>query len=109
MAALAFPIPIGATPPAAPASGTWRSLFPEFNTAPDQLVQSRLDQAALTIDVAVWGDRAGEGQAYLAAHLLALAPGGQFARMVSKTGETTYGKQHQAMVIQVAGLIFRVC
>lgn len=106
MAALAFPVPIGTVQN--PTTGTWRSLFPEFNTAPDQLVQSRLDQAELQIDPAVWGDRAGEGQAYLAAHLLALAPGGQFARLVSKTGETTYGTRYRDLIPMVAGLILRV-
>lgn len=106
MAALVFPIPIGTIQN--PAAGTWRSLFPEFNTAPDILVQSRLDQAEIRIDPAVWGVRAGEGQAYLAAHLLALAPGGQFARMVSDKGKTTYGSQYDEMVIQVAGLVMRV-
>lgn len=108
MAALVFPIPIGATPPATPAAGTWRSLFPEFNTAPDVLVQSRLDQAELQIETSVWGNRAGEGQAYLAAHLIATAPGGQFARMLSKTGESTYGKRHAEMVLQVTCLFVRV-
>lgn len=106
MSSLVFPLPIGAIQN--PASGSFRALFPEFNTAPDQLVQSRLDQAALRIDPAVWGSRAGEGQAYLAAHLLALAPGGQFARLVSKEGKTTYGNEHEKMVIQVAGLVMRV-
>jgi hypothetical protein len=106
VAALAFPIPIGTVQN--PAAGSWRSLFPEFNTAPDILVQSRLDQAAVRIDTAIWGQRAGEGQAYLAAHLLAIAPGGQFARLVATDGNTTYKTQYDEMVIQVAGLVFRV-
>jgi hypothetical protein len=106
VAALAFPVPIGAVQN--PAAGSWRSLFPEFNTAPDVLVQSRLDQAALQIDPNIWGQRAGEGQAYLAAHLLAIAPGGQMARLVSKDGSTTYKTYYDLMVVQVAGLVFRV-
>lgn len=107
MSALVFPIPLGTLP--TPAAGTWRSLFPEFNTAPDVLVQSRLDQAAIRIDTRVWGQRAGEGQAYLAAHLLCLAPGGQFSRLLSDKGKSTYGTQYDEMIPQVAGLILRVC
>lgn len=98
MSALPFPIDID----------TWRGLFPEFSTAPTPLVQSRLDQAAVRIDTAVWGSRAGEGQAFLAAHLLALSPGGQFARLQSEKGKSTYGDEHEKISIQVAGLIFRV-
>ncbi len=103
---LAFPVPLGSLP--TPAAGTWRSLFPEFNTAPDVLIQSRLDLAQLQIDPAIWGDRAGEGQAWLAAHLMATAPGGQFARLLSKEGSSTYKVRYDEMVILVAGLIFRV-
>jgi ABC-type transport system substrate-binding protein len=106
VSALAFPVPIGTLP--TPAAGTFRSLFPEFNTAPDAVVQSRLDQAQIQIDPAIWGDRSGEGQVYLAAHLLAISPGGQFARLLSKEGSSTYQKRYDEMVIMVAGLIFRV-
>ncbi len=106
MAALEFPIPLGAV--SSPAAGSWRSLFPEFNTCPDWLAQSRLDQAAVQIDPTIWGNRSGEGQAYLAAHLLALSPSGQFSRLQSEKGKTTYGTYYDLMVVQVAGLIFRV-
>lgn len=104
--ALVFPILIGTLP--TPAPGTWRSLFPEFDTAPDNLVQSRLDQAALQLDLSVWGTRSGEGQAYLAAHLLAISPGGQFARLQSDKGKSTYGTRYEELVIMVTGLFSRV-
>ena len=106
MSALAFPLLIGTISPVV--AGTFRALFPEFRTADDTLVQSRLDQAAVQIDTDVWGDRAGEGQAYLAAHLLATAPGGMFARLASEKGESTYGARYKELAIIVAGLRFRV-
>lgn len=88
---------------------TFRGLFPEFDTAPDILAQSRLDQAQVQIDTRIWGTRAGEGQAYLAAHLLAISPGGQFARMVSQKGDTTFNARYRELVTIVAGLVYRVC
>jgi hypothetical protein len=98
VAALPFPIDLA----------TWRSLFPEFATAPDILVQSRIDQAALRIEPLVWGERSGEGQAFLTAHLLTLAPGGQFARLQSDKGKSTYGTQFDQMVVEVTALVMRV-
>jgi hypothetical protein len=98
MAALSFPVSLA----------TFRGLFPEFATAPDALAQSRLDQAAVQVDPAVWGARAGEGQVYLSAHLLAIAPGGIFARLQSEKGQSTYGTYYDRMVIQVACLRCRV-
>jgi hypothetical protein len=50
--------------------------FPEFTSADDALIQARLDQALRSIDVIVWGELADDGQATLAAHLLALSPFG---------------------------------
>lgn len=65
----------------------FRAAFPEFSRASDALVNAKLTDASGTMDVTVWGDRYDQGQLYLAAHLLALAPGGQSMRL--KTGEMT--------------------
>ena len=86
----------------------FRSAVPEFQTAGDTLVQSRLDQAALRMDLGVWGTRFDEGHGLLAAHLLALSPYGQMARMVSEKGATTYGTQFDTLTRIVAGLAYRV-
>lgn len=87
---------------------TFRVQFPEFNSAPDPLVQSRLDQAERRINSEVWGPKENDGHGMLTAHLLALSIFGQMAKLQSKTGETTYGVQFEAMEIEVAGFSFRV-
>lgn len=87
---------------------TFRVAFPEFQTAVDPLVQSRLDQAGKRMDPGVWADRYEEGHGLLTAHLLALSPYGQMARMVAKDGSTTYGKQFDDLTKIVAGLSLRV-
>ena len=86
----------------------FRSTFPEFQSATDVMVQSRLDQAAARMDLAIWGTRYEEGHGLLAAHLLALSPYGQMARMVSKSGTSTYGDQFRELQTIVAGLSGRV-
>jgi len=63
--------------------------FPEFGKADVGLIQSALDSASTQIDTTVWGAKADEGLAYLAAHTLALSPMGQNAKLVAKDGETT--------------------
>lgn len=85
----------------------FRALFPEFKTAPDPLVQSRLDQAALRVDTSVFGTRINEGHGLKAAHLLAISPYGQMARMSSKAGDSTYNVQYRELVTICAGLILR--
>jgi hypothetical protein len=80
---------------------TWRTQYPEFASAPDALVQAYLDRALARIDASVWGTLADQGQGLLAAHTLALAPNGQFARLTSEKGETTYGRQFARLEAQV--------
>ena len=75
--------------------------FPEFEPAGRQLVESKLADARLRVDAAVWEAKTDLGVKYLAAHLLALSPFGQQARLVAKDGSTTYGKHHKQMVHEV--------
>lgn len=86
----------------------FRSLFPEFQKTPDDLVQSRLDQAAARLDPGVWGSRFDQAHGLLAAHLLAVSPFGQAARLVTEKGESTYGRQYKELVPEVVSLTFRV-
>ncbi len=108
MAAPTFPVSLGTLPSATSASGTWRALYPEFDTAPDALVQGWLDIAANRIDTAVWGVRAGEGHCLLTAHLLATSPFGQMSRMSSAAGESVYGVRFAEACQQVAMFALRV-
>lgn len=100
---LSFPLLLGSLP--GPATGTFRSLLPEFNTAPDVLAQSRLDMAELQIDPAIWGRFAGEGHLYMAAHLLAISPGGMFSRLLPEHGaDDIYLSRYNELVVMRASV-----
>jgi hypothetical protein len=80
--------------------------FPEFKpggntqqqTDAAAVIVTELTRAAGHVNSAVWGDQADDGVAYLAAHRIAIRPGGFFARIpVGKDGTTTYGKEFDRM------------
>ena len=64
--------------------------FKEFQGVDATLLQAQLSAAVLSVDATVWGAKADQGVYYLAAHMLALSPFGQNARMVDAKGQTTY-------------------
>lgn len=83
--------------------------FPEFKRAPLDLIESKITEAELQIDSAVWNTKTDLGAGYLAAHLLALSPFGQHARLVPANmkptrGEalTTYEREYKRLVKIVA-------
>lgn len=82
--------------------------FPEFRRVEKGLVDAKLAEARLQVDASVWGSKADLGVSYLAAHLIALSPFGQHARLVPPTAKatredvlTTYERQFEAMKRQV--------
>lgn len=76
--------------------------FPEFRPAEAALIKPMIAKAVIQVDAAVWGTlKTDLGVELLTAHLLAISPFGQNARLVSKDGSTTYGKRFDAMVKQV--------
>lgn len=84
---------------------TFKTRFPEFGAVDSPLLQAKLDEANRRIDRGLWdaftqplGD---DGQGYLAAHLLALSPFGNAAKMVAKDGTTTYEKHWRRLMITV--------
>lgn len=77
--------------------------YPEFTRAPEVIdLESQLAKAVLKVDAEVWGDKTDEGVELTLAHMLALSPFGQNAKLLSKTGESTYGVQLQSLKEQVA-------
>ena len=87
--------------------------FPEFsktNVSNPSLVQDMLDDAALVIDPSTWGPLAGQGHGYLAAHMLALSPFGQQARLVldGKAGDSTTYQKHYERLMRLVGSGYRV-
>lgn len=85
---------------------TFRVQFPEFKAVADTFVQAHLDAAELEVDADVWGTKADQGIAYLAAHKMALSPMGQAAKLVNpdpKKGPlTTYHAHYLDLVRQVS-------
>jgi len=65
------------------------------------MVREAIAEATLEVDAEVWGDKTDTGVRWLAAHKLAITPWGQQARMVSKDGSTTYGKEHARLMRSV--------
>lgn len=68
----------------------FRRRYPEFDKLGNDLLQATLDEAALELDVDVFGDQWPAAHGALTAHKLTLSPYGQAARMVPKDGVTTY-------------------
>ncbi len=80
---MGFPVDIAA----------FRANHPEFGTSDevsDVLVQQALDKAETQIDAGVWTTEAQEGQELTAAHILAIGPFGQDAKLVNEDGATVY-------------------
>jgi len=83
--------------------------FPAFKRTERPVVEAKIAEATRQVDAAVWGALADDGIGYLAAHLLAMMPGGEHARLVPKNAKpirgealTTYERQYKRLVRQVA-------
>jgi hypothetical protein len=69
---------------------TFLSRRPEFATTPTTLVDACLVDAELMIDRDVYGGKADAGVMAYAAHLIAINPLGEMARLDKKGEKTTY-------------------
>lgn len=79
--------------------------FPEFFNALEKypgLVDAKLAEATRRVAPKVWKEKTDDGVKYLAAHLLALSPYGQGARLVAKDGGTVYGETYERIKREVA-------
>jgi len=76
--------------------------FPEFAATDDPIVAAALVRAEQRVDPIVWGEKTDQGVAYLAAHLLALAPFGQNARLASNSGTSIYHEEFRRLQREVA-------
>lgn len=74
---------------------------PEFRSAEKPLIDSTIAAAELQVDATVWGGKVDLGVGLLTAHLLAISPFGQNARLTSKDGGSTYLTRFRAMMKQV--------
>jgi hypothetical protein len=67
--------------------------FPEFTqtvTEYPDLVDGAIADAELMVDRVVWGDKADAGVTHYAAHLIAINPIGEMARLDKRGEKTTY-------------------
>lgn len=83
----------------------FRAHFPEFQNAPETLIQAKLNEATLEVDPDQWGPKTDSGIRYLTAHKLALSPWGTAARLAVQTKMgtivTTYQTHYESLVAQV--------
>lgn len=77
---------------------TFRASFPEFTSAQTAYIEAKLAEAARQIDQTLWGDKAIDGHGYLSAHLMALSPFGNTAKLVNADGSTTYDGHYQRLL-----------
>jgi hypothetical protein len=77
--------------------------FPEFLNAEATLVQSCLNEAALMVDAEVFGLKTDTAITYLAAHLLAVNPLAEMAKLEQDDGQTTYSTVFDRIKRSVAG------
>lgn len=73
---------------------SFKNTFSEFRKTDDAEVQAKLNLARLSVAPSVWGDKADAGVLYLTAHLLALAPAGQNAKLKPENAGKTVYLQH---------------
>ena len=64
--------------------------FPEFTSTPEALVNASIADAILQVDSDYYGTKADMAITYLAAHLIALNPLGEMARLDKKGEKTIY-------------------
>jgi hypothetical protein len=76
--------------------------YPEFAGLDEAHVQAALDDAALEIDVEVWGDKADKGQGLLAADLLYRSPFGARARTENAKEGEMYREEYARLTRAVA-------
>jgi hypothetical protein len=66
------------------------------------MIESALAEATRGVDPQIWDTKADDGIRWYTAHLLAISPFGQQARLVSEAGESTYGKRWRELSLEVS-------
>lgn len=82
---------------------TFRARWPEFDGVADNVVSAALADAARGVDARLFGTRTDLAVGLRAAHLLAISPYGQQARLESDKSDTTYRAEYLRMAREVAG------
>lgn len=84
-----------------------RAEFPEFAGADTGLLQGKLADAQAMLHVSAFGEMHDQAVKYMAAHLVALSPNGEFARLDANEepdgARTLYERQYMAVLKGVLG------
>lgn len=75
----------------------FKARFPEFRETDPEVVTAKLEDAQQFVAADVWGDRQAQGIQYQAAHLLAMAPLGEQAKLKKENRGTIYGDQFEQL------------
>lgn len=77
--------------------------FPDFSSADAAVVLIELTNAARMVNTDQMAEQSDDAIGLLAAHRMALRPGGEFARLKTQDGlsHTTYGDQYAEMMMHV--------
>lgn len=86
-------------PVAPPTAAAFKAEYPEFEDAPDALVEAKLNQAGLELDATIWGVRAATAVSLLGAHKLACSPFARAMKLVLKTGDTYYLQEYKRLQV----------
>lgn len=81
--------------------GEFIEAFPEYQDVSRARIERFLDAAERELHPDVWGAKRGDGVLWLAAHMLALSPMGEPAKLATN-GATSYGTHFDALVMSVA-------
>ncbi len=83
--------------------------FRAFRKTDRDFVEEKIAEAQRQLSESVWGDLFDDGVGYLAAHLIAMSPGGEHARLIPRNAKpvrgealTTYERQFKRLQRMVA-------
>lgn len=86
---------------------TFRDHHPEFEEAPDEVVEAQLSNASTRCPASVWGDWRDEGIELYAARGIALSPHGRDMRLGEKESATVYDMRIRELehIVAVGGRV----
>jgi len=77
---------------------TFKAAMPEFEPTDDYVVTDALNEATRRTNATVFGDKIDDARKWLTAHLIAMRPGAEQARLKKETDVTIYHKEFDRLV-----------
>jgi hypothetical protein len=79
----------------------FKAEFPEFKDTSEDVISANLSRASRQVNQNVWGAQADDGISLLTAHMLAMSPRGEQAKLKFKNRGTHYKEMYDDLVMQV--------